>query len=200
MASKIGIEGKQYKLFSMAVPWQHFILAIGTFLCTITGLFLLFAGGAYGFIPGLAGKFAGYLNDPTMIILHYVGAAGIVGAAVYHMICVLKDQDSIFTPKADYIGEGPSIKNILAMVSAKYPLKRDEYDLALQTYAFVILFAMVIVTGFIKLFKVELLAIITPLGYAHNVIFMASVLHGIATVLLIPLIIIHIIDSVTAVT
>ncbi|MCD5409581.1 MAG: hypothetical protein LRZ87_02300 [Methanocellales archaeon] len=197
MTTKTGVEEGKYKLFDMSVPYQHFALAIGTFLCIITGLILLFAGGVYGFVPGLAGKFAGYLNDPILILIHYIGGVAIIGVGVYHVVCVAKGWDSIFTPKAENIGEGPSIKNILAKSTH---IKRAEYDLALQTYAFVILFIMIIVTGIIKVFKVQLLTIITPLEFAHNVIFMSSVLHGIATVLLIPVLIWHIVDSVTAVT
>ena len=227
MVERIDFEKGEVKRYGIVVPIQHWLTTIGTFLCIITGLILLLAGGVYGFIPGLAGRFAEYLNDPTLIKVHYVGAALIIGIVVFHVIYHgAKGHDSIIASKSDFkdsiaeiaavmgvIGEGTIggikglylpriIKDPMAMVLAKIgireppragkwlPIEKLEY-----TFAFSILFAVIIVTGFIKLFKVQLISIITPISYAHNVIYFASVLHGIATVILVPFVIIHIITA-----
>ncbi len=226
MASKIDFEKGEIKRYSMVVPIQHWIITIGTFLCIITGLILLFAGGVYGFVPSLAGIFAGYLNDPTLIMLHYIGAAAIIGVGVFHVIHHgIMGHDSVLPSMSDFkdaiaeiatvmgiLGTGPiigikglymprGIKDVLAKVLAKIGIREPPYIgkwlpiTKLEYPIFCALFIVIIVTGLIKLFKVQLLGIITPIEFAHNVIFMASVLHGIATVLLIPLIIIHIITA-----
>ena len=108
-------------------------------------------------------------------------------------------KEPIIGIKGLYMPKG--IKDVLAKVLAMIGIREPPYVgkwlpiTRLEYPVFCALYIVIIVTGIIKVFKVQLLTIITPLDFAHNVIYMASVLHGIATVLLIPLVIVHIITA-----